>query len=185
MPRLAKAALAAGVLEKAASYARELVDSAKSPKDWNYGNALHDGNMVLGVVSLRNGDVEQARKYLIESGKTPGSPQLGSFGPNMTLAKEMIEKGEKDTVLEYFSLCRSFWKMDAGRLNEWSATIRAGNIPSFGANLAPPLRSSAIGGACSTQPDAMDLLRIGLVCYTFAQIRCRRSPSRSPNCCIN
>lgn len=53
----------------------------------------------------------------------------------MTLANALLQKGEKDVVLEYFSLCRAFWKMGSAKLDEWSATVRGGGIPSFGANL--------------------------------------------------
>jgi TonB family protein len=135
LPRLAKAALDAGEWDAAERYARELLDSSKEPRDWNYGNALHDGNMVLGLAAIQHDDLAAARKYLIAAGQTAGSPQLNSFGPNMTLAKALLQKGDKETVLEYFSLCRAFWKMGGARLDEWSATVRGGGIPSFGANL--------------------------------------------------
>ncbi len=72
---------------------------------------------------------------MLKAGDTPGSPQLDSFGPNMTLAKELLEKGDQQTVLQYLTLCGKFWKMDNGRLARWSETIRAGKIPDFGSNL--------------------------------------------------
>ncbi|MBV8841883.1 MAG: hypothetical protein JO307_03640 [Bryobacterales bacterium] len=68
-------------------------------------------------------------------GKTPGSPQLNSFGPNVTLAKQLLERGEKSVVLEYFAECRSFWKMGGPSLDSWTATIQRGETPNFGANL--------------------------------------------------
>ena len=46
-----------------------------------------------------------------------------------------MEKGERDVVLEYFELCRKFWKMEDGRLNKWSGEVKAGQTPDFGANL--------------------------------------------------
>jgi TonB family protein len=98
LPEVAKAALDAGDLDKATKYANELLQSAADPHDWNYGNAIHDGNMVLGMVALRQNDLEQAKHYLIESGKTPGSPQLDSFGPDLRLARELAKKGERNTV---------------------------------------------------------------------------------------
>ncbi|MGC9970786.1 MAG: energy transducer TonB [Bryobacteraceae bacterium] len=133
LPQMAKAALAAGALDKAAAYASELLGQRE--RDWNYGNAIHAGNMVLGLVALRNGSVGQAKHYLLEAGKTPGSPTLDSFGPNMALAKELLEKGEREVVLEYFSLCKAFWKMGGQRLEAWAATVRKGGVPDFGANL--------------------------------------------------
>ena len=126
----------AGSTEKAKSYAEELLRLApKYSKDWNYGNALHKGNLTLGRLSLLSGDVENAKKYLLEAGRTPGSPQLDSFGPNMTLAKELLEKGERAAVLEYFGLCGNFWKMGGQKLREWGALVKDGITPDFGANL--------------------------------------------------
>lgn len=74
-----------------------------------------------------------AAGYLLEAGRTPGSPQLSSFGPNMQLARELLEAGETRPVLEYFELCRKFWPSPA--LDAWAAEVRAGQIPEFGANL--------------------------------------------------
>ena len=125
-----------GSPEKAKAYADELLLLApKYSRDWNYGNALHKGNLTLGRLSLRSGDVESAKKYLREAGKTPGSPQLDSFGPNMILAKELMEKGERAAVLEYFGLCGNFWKMGGQKLREWSALVKDGITPDFGGNL--------------------------------------------------
>jgi outer membrane lipoprotein-sorting protein len=133
VPQLAKAALKAGALDKAATYAHDLLRSPSS--DPMYGQALYDGNMVLGMVALHQGDVPEARRYLLESAKTKGSPVLDSFGPNMQLAKALLEKGERDAVLEYFESCRSFWSMGAQQLDAWTATVRRGGVPAFGANL--------------------------------------------------
>ena len=53
----------------------------------------------------------------------------------MSLAKELLEKNQSDVVLHYLGLCKTFWKMDRGKLDQWSATIRRGEIPDFGSNL--------------------------------------------------
>ena len=133
---LAKAALAAGNNEKAGNYATELIaTAARYPDNWNYGNAIHNGNMILGRIALHKGDVASARHYLLESGRTPGSPQLGSFGPNVTLAKELIDINERDTALQYFTLCKSFWGMGVQKLGDWSEIVRSGGTPDFGPNL--------------------------------------------------
>jgi hypothetical protein len=133
---VATAAFSAGDFEKAAAYSRELLEMTMLYKqDWNYGNAVHKGNIMLGRLALRQGDVEDAKKRLIEGGKTTGSPQLNSFGPNMSLAKDLLEKGERDIVLQYFVLCRQFWKMDYGKLSQWTEQVKQGGTPDFGANL--------------------------------------------------
>jgi hypothetical protein len=133
---LAKSAYAAGEIEKASHYAEELLKAGKRhPKDWNYGNSIHDGNNILGRIAFKKGDVKQACEYLLKAGQTPGSPQLDSFGPNMSLAKELLEAGEKETVLQYSQLCRKFWKTGGTRIDDWTKEVKAGQIPDFGPNL--------------------------------------------------
>jgi tetratricopeptide (TPR) repeat protein len=132
----AKAAVEVGKPEEAERYAKEALEMApRFRKNWNYGNAVHDGHMVLGRVALRHGDVETAKSELILAGQTPGSPQLGSFGPNVSLAKELLEQKQVDAVVEYFDLCGKFWELERGRLKQWSALAKAGELPDFGANL--------------------------------------------------
>jgi hypothetical protein len=104
--------------------------------DWNYGNAIQHGNIVLGRIALRDGKMDEAKQYLLDAGKTPGSPQLNSFGPNMSLAKDFLDKGETLVVLEYFKQCRKFWKMGGDKLDKWAALAKEGQMPDFGGNLA-------------------------------------------------
>lgn len=123
-------------LDEAAAHGTELLqDAGKYPKDWNFGNALHKGNLILGRVALRRGEMGEAKRRLLAAGRTPGSPQLDSFGPNMTLAEELLQRGEKEVVLEYFDLCAQFWKMDNGLLSAWRMMIRNDRAPNFGAHL--------------------------------------------------
>jgi tetratricopeptide (TPR) repeat protein len=131
-------ALDAGEEEKAEGFAKRLLAMNEAlEENWNTGNAVHKGNLILGRLALRAGDIETAKVKLREAGKTDGSPQLDSFGPNMSLAKELIELGERDVVLEYFELCRRFWTGDRheSELDKWSAVVAAGGMPQFGANL--------------------------------------------------
>jgi hypothetical protein len=155
----AKLAVKAAALGDAQSYAVELLDSATNPKDWNYGNAIFFGNMVQGQVALRRGDPASARSHLLAAGRTTGSPQLNSFGPNMSLARDLLtgvaeipnagpspratrvqrrfeaSPEARQTVLEFFDLCRVFWTMGSDRLQQWSQQVRNGVVPDFGANL--------------------------------------------------
>jgi hypothetical protein len=52
----------------------------------------------------------------------------------MMLAKELLDKGEKDAVLQYLELCRKFWK-SSNQLNAWVEAIKKGETPIFGGNL--------------------------------------------------
>lgn len=131
---LTKTALAANDLKKAKGYA-EMMLSQNSP-GWNYGNNIHHANIVLGRIAIRSDHIQKAKEHLIKAGETPGSPQLNSFGPNMTLAKELLQKGEKEVVLKYFELCSKFWKSGKERLDKWSADVKDGKMPNFGTNLS-------------------------------------------------
>jgi len=71
----------------------------------------------------------------MKAGKTPGSPQINSFGSNMSLANDLLEMGEKETVIQYFEYCKKFWKSEDGRLDSWISAIRGGGKPYFGSNL--------------------------------------------------
>jgi len=132
----AKGSFLAGKMEDARSYASNLLALLpKFPNDWNYGNAVQNANLVLGRIAVQEGRMDDAKHHLLEAGKSPGSPVMNSSGPNMSLAQDLLEKGERDVVLEYFELCRKFWQMDRGRLDQWGQDVKAGKTPDFGANL--------------------------------------------------
>jgi len=77
-------ALNLGNLDDADRLARELLDLAAAyDQDWYHGNALHHGNLLRGRAALKRGDTKSAGAFLTEAAKTPGSPQLNSFGPNL------------------------------------------------------------------------------------------------------
>lgn len=130
----AEAAVLAEDWEKAVEYANDLLRSgAEDTTDWFYGNAVHRGNLVLGAVAFAKGDVDQAALYLVRAGQTPGSPQLNSFGPRMRLARDLLEAGQRDAVVEYLELCGRFWQKET--VDAWIRTIEAGGMPDFGTNL--------------------------------------------------
>lgn len=126
----------AGDVKKARAYAERLLkQTGNDPTTWNYGDAVHKGNLMLGRIAVREGRLADAVAFLRASAEIPGSPVLGSFGPNMTLAKDLLEYGEREAVLAYFEMCRAFWKMGGDRLDAWTKDVQAGNVPNFGANL--------------------------------------------------
>lgn len=115
-----------------------LATAEKYRKDWNYGNAIHHANLILGRIALKEGNVAAAKDYFLKAGQTPGSPQLNTFGPNMMLAKELLELGEKDVVLEYMDLCTRFWQAQLREMAgfySWQQQIINGEIPDFKGNL--------------------------------------------------
>ncbi len=142
----AKAASDAGDADLATRYASELLAKNTDVSSWNYGNVVYEANQILGLAALRKGDIAAAKRYLIAAGKTRGSPQLDSFGPEMTLAQRLLEKGEKETVLEFLDLVAKFWgtpkpglaekfaklsRQHTATIEGWKAEIRSGGQPSL------------------------------------------------------
>lgn len=116
--------------EKVKDLAKENLELAAVYRcNWNYGNAIHDTNRVLGFVSLKTGDIEGATGYLLKAGKSTGSPQLNTFGPELDLANELLKLGKGEAVKTYLKDIKSFWEMDNGKVDEWLAQIDKGEKP--------------------------------------------------------
>lgn len=139
----------------AASLASEYLEAATQfPCNWNYGNAVHDANVVLGLIALRKGRKAEAIVHLYAAGETPGSPQLDSFGPSLLLARELASVGEYKAASDYLKSIRRFWKAtdmsfiglvyprfaDPDPLATWIKELDRGRVPDFGApfHLHPP-----------------------------------------------
>lgn len=86
---------------------------------WNYGNSIHYSNLILGRIALSEKNILKANEYLMAAGRMPGSPQLNSFGPNMSLAKELVEHGEIEAVIDYFNLSKKYWKWFFFLVENW------------------------------------------------------------------
>ena len=133
LSELAKDSYEAQEIEKASSYAKQLL--ANPPSGHNYGGTVFQGNHILGRIALDENEIDLAKSYLLAAAQTPGSPVLGSFGPSMYLANELLKRGERDVVIEYFRLCSVFWEMGRDKLKHWEATVKRGGTPAFGFNL--------------------------------------------------
>jgi hypothetical protein len=90
--------------------------------------------MVLGRLALLKGDVTAAGRELLEAGKASGGPGLETYGPNMSLAKDLLEVDQADVVKEYLCECAVFWHNPVA-LGRWMVSIDQGDVPDFGANL--------------------------------------------------
>jgi len=134
----ARLAFVFGKIETARNYAVELLalDDKFQKEPWRNGDATFSGNFVLGRIAVKEGHIKEAKQYLLKAGETTGSPVLNSFGPNMSLAHDLLKKGEREAVTNYFELCHKFWSpSDNGSLNRWTEEVNAGKIPDFGGNL--------------------------------------------------
>ncbi len=127
-----KAAYLAEQAPAAAGYARQaLAMVQQDPKAWYVGDVAHRANTVLGLVAADRGDVRAATEFLIASARVQGSAVLSSFGPSTILAKRLLEKDERQPVLEYLRLCAGFWTLgiETQELQEWTEQVQAGRMP--------------------------------------------------------
>jgi tetratricopeptide (TPR) repeat protein len=130
--RMTELAWLAADLPKAREQARRTLDLARSwSVDWQRANAIHAAETILGYAALAEERVDQASSHLLASARVSGSPQLGSFGPDLGLALELIERGRVDAAVSYLDLCAHFWNPGVGVLEDWKRSIRAGRRVDF------------------------------------------------------
>ena len=76
----------AGDIGKARAYAERLLNELGTDcNDWNYGNAVHKGNLILGRIAVRERRLADAVTLLRASGETPGSGWTDCLGPTCRL----------------------------------------------------------------------------------------------------
>ena len=132
---LAWTAWGAGLTSKARAYAGAMLRDRSN--DRALGDRIHHGHLILGMIALADGKLEEAKDHLLDAGRSPESPRLYDKGPNMVLAQQLLERGETEAVLSYLKLCSQFWLSGKGRrlLPMWVEMLEAGETPIFGYNL--------------------------------------------------
>ena len=132
----AQAALEIGHNEQAGKFANDslrAMDEYREQLGSLAGYTMFYANLVLGRLALLNDDIPKAEQFLLLAGRTPGSPALSTFGPNMSLARELLKRGRRNAVLQFFTECEAFWKYR--RLDAWITQVQNGQLPIFGGNL--------------------------------------------------
>ena len=128
---LAMLAIKAGDQTKANLYGLEALSNAAAPGP-NQAVQSFYGNEVLGIIAMKQGNLEMAKTYLLASGRTKGNAIMAQFGPNMLLAKMLLDAGQKETVLEFLTSCTGLWTSGGNTLAQWRGAIREGAVPDFG-----------------------------------------------------
>ena len=98
------------------------------------GELFYYGYFTKGMVAFKKGNTIKAVEFLLKSAETSGSP-LFNRGPNMSLAKALLEAGQKDAVIEFLDKCGKFWKYDRSKREKWISEIKDGKTPDFGNSL--------------------------------------------------
>jgi hypothetical protein len=123
-------------LRLANQYANEILEFASQKMDDpNVGDALHAGHTVLGLLALKLNDIATAVEQLQASAQIPSSAVLHSFGPQMWLAKALLENSETQAVIDFLNQCGSFWTRGTLWIEVWQKKILKGRIPNFSSNL--------------------------------------------------
>lgn len=94
--------------------------------------AIEKSNAVLGRLAIRRGDIAGAKQHLLASLDRPDVDEI----PDMSLAKELLERGETEVVLDFLKRCRAKLK-DEVILDQWMQAIRDGEKPRYGFWLRP------------------------------------------------
>lgn len=139
---LAESAFAINDYEVAKSLATELIlDFGQDETNLGYDDATHLGNIILGRVSLKLGDILKAKEYLLIAIRAPLRKQTSWLeNINTALARELFAAGEKDTVLEYLKLCEGLSNLTTEKdlfaeqlklLKRWQEEIKQGKTPNF------------------------------------------------------
>jgi hypothetical protein len=120
---------------KAENFAREIL--AVPDLASRSGDGVYTGHLVLGALANERGDVEAAKRHLIEASKTPGSWRLNRVGPQWGLAIALLERGEREVVCEFLDNVKAFTKWAPAPaptpkdelVERWKGIIRAGGAP--------------------------------------------------------
>ncbi len=129
-PRLRKLAIEyKGYLEEGA-----FEDSGREEKR---SIANHQIHTFLGLVEVADENISAAKQHLLDSISNFNSFALQERGPNLLLAKRLLEVGEKEVVLTFFEKVDAEWKgrLQRGNTAGWEKEISEGSIPDFGKNL--------------------------------------------------
>jgi len=125
----------AGDMADAAFKVGDFPAAAEFAKIYLRGNdrtAPQRANTILGRVALRSGDLQSAKRYLLDSSGPDSGKEISISGPTMILAKELLEQGEHDAVLQYLQNCVQLWPRGEDVLQIWIADIQHGKMPNFG-----------------------------------------------------
>jgi len=115
--------------DEAASQARELLNLAgRHQNDPRYGDAVFEGNIVLGKAVLRRGDRKASVSYLLAAAGAPvtGKIRAGQF--DMNLPRALVDRGERRAVAEFLELMAPK-TVRSKQLEQWATEIRKGINP--------------------------------------------------------
>jgi hypothetical protein len=101
-----------------------------------FGRNIYNAYDALGRAAFERGDYEAAKQYLLQAATTPGTANMAGWGPNLKLAKALLDKGYGDTVVMFLTACKSFWNKPI--VDQWIIQIKSGQYPTLAPNVGRP-----------------------------------------------
>lgn len=146
LPVLAALAFELEDYDAARKYASQSLDVAGERRDMSAGvavgpQAIHDANDVLGRLALHDQNLQGAKDYLLKAAETPGGGILSTVGPRMLLAQALLDRGEREVVIEYLQKIKAWWRGGSVQLDQWVADIRRGKAERLNLVDVPTLAS--------------------------------------------
>lgn len=108
------------------AYAQRLLRDEAQSGDGNYV-----GNLIMAQASLDKNDLPAAKQYLLQAAATPSSHMAEQNGLDVSVARILFDRGERDTVAEYLNKGKHLWPQGGQIINRWQNAIRAGRRPNF------------------------------------------------------
>jgi len=106
--------------------ARDLLALASRLKsDPDAGAGIYLAHLALGEVAMNRGDKPAAARYLLAAAGAPTSEYTRYDQADMSLARELLDAGDRETVARYLDRCATFQPRPA----HWAAEIRQGKNP--------------------------------------------------------
>jgi hypothetical protein len=94
---------------------------ASAPKN---ANAYNAAQTILGRIAAAKGDLKEAKTRLIASITMPAGINNAVFQPNMTLAQDIYDAGDRDAVIQFLEASRNVWKFDRGRIDRMISFVK-------------------------------------------------------------
>jgi hypothetical protein len=129
--RLAQYAFLAGQLDQAEEIAKVLMKS-DDPSSYTSRRQQYIAHIILGRVALERKQVGRAKKHLQSATQCARGILLTTFGPDMSLAKGLLDHGMQFVVLEYLKQFLSCPSRMNPIIEQWIKEINGGKVPDFG-----------------------------------------------------
>lgn len=121
-----------GILQNLLAAEFNAGDDAAAERDANLllsmapknANAYNAAQTTLGRIAASKGDLSEAKSRLMASVRVPAAIKNPVFQPEMTLAQDIYDAGDKDAVLEFLEASRTVWKFDRGRIDRMVSFVK-------------------------------------------------------------